>query len=457
MKKPLARHACLLITFLAAAHLHAQLPDEFRTWTNTSGKQIEATLLAVDSATRAVKLKMKDGQTYDVPIASLSPADFEYAKARYAAMQAAPPAPAAMPAAPAPAPAATPTTADTPPAEAKKEDGKAKGKPKAAPAAPAKPAPPRPVFTTLPLDKFKMPSSADILASVQKVRPRMIHNAASWAALKAQIAKAKLFENLKASGEEVLTDPELSRINGDTSEGNNEGSKAIYRVGLFGALHYCDGDPKWKERAVREVELFCDKINFRDWHPSEPSGVTDMVIAVSLGYDWFRDGFNTEKAAQIREFVYDKGVEALLAHLQDEPVPPVAFGVSAGGEDSAKKKEENAKKAKGKGKEPERPEEVPVNAEKMAIASALLIYAVSFADEAPDHAKKAANAAVKVFGEGWQRFAPAGVWPEGFGRGDAVLDYAAILIQSSLSRWHPAGWFCPHALVRPERFRSEFW
>ena len=90
-----------------APSLRAQVAEEYRMWTNTAGKQVEATFVSVDAVAKTVKIKMKDGKEFDVPIASLIPADFEYAKARYAAMQAAPAAPATpMPATPAGTPPA---------------------------------------------------------------------------------------------------------------------------------------------------------------------------------------------------------------------------------------------------------------------------------------------------------------------------------------------------------------
>ncbi len=400
------------IGLFAASSASAQLAEEYRMWTNTSGKQVEATLVSVDAVAKTLKIKMKDGREFDVPIATLSPADFEYAKARYAAMQAAPaPAPAvAMPAA---TPAATPGAPAAPAA------------PKAA--AVKKPAPPRPAFTVIPVSKFKAPGVNDYLGGIAKVRPRLLQNEAGWAAIKGQLAVdpvlAKLMENLKASGEALLLDPELNRINGEIRGVVSEGSRAIYRMGLLAALHYGDGDLKWKERAVREAILLCDKSNFRDWHPEESPAVSDMVIAVCLAYDWFRDGFNAQQAAEIRTFLDQKGIDALVAHLNDEPVPETAKGVS-GGQTASKAP------AKGKAKAPAKAEDAPVDQEKMAAASALLLAAICFADEDVNIAKKAASAGAKAFGEGIQRFAPAGVWPEGLANGDAVMDYAAMVIQS---------------------------
>ncbi len=404
---------------LAATAVQAQLAEEFRMWTNTAGKQIEATLVSVDAVAKTLKIKMKDGKEFDVPIATLSPADFEYAKARYAAMQAAP-----APATPAVAMPATPAIPGAPAAPAT---------PAVAPAAGAKvvskPAPPRPAITVIPVAKYKAPAANDYLGGIAKVRPRLLQNAAGWAAIKGQLAAdpvlAKLMTNLKASGEDLLKDPELNRINGEIRGTVSEGSRAIYRMGLLGALHYGDGDLKWKERAVREVILLCDKGNFRDWHPDECQAVADMVIAVCLGYDWFRDGFNQEQATVVRTFLHEKGIDALVAHLNDEPVPESTKGTSGGQTET--KKAPAKSKAKGP---PAKTEEVPPGGEKMAAASALLLASICFADEDVEIAKKSAAAGAKVFGEGIQRFAPAGVWPEGLVVGDAVMDYAAMVIQS---------------------------
>jgi hypothetical protein len=413
------RLASLSAAFVfAASPLMGQLAEEFHTWTNTAGKQVEASLVSVDAAARKVKIKTKDGTEYDVPIASLSPADFEYAKTRYAAMQAAPAAPAvAMPA----------TTPGTPPVAPAPAPAKGKGKAAAA-VVPSKPAPPRPAFTVLPVAKFKAPAPNDYLGGIQKVRPRLIQNEAGWAAIKGQIATdpvlAKLMENLKASGEDLLKDPELNRMNGETQGTTNEGTKAIYRMGLLAALHYGDGDLKWKERAAREVILLCDKTNFRDWHPAEMQTVTDMVVAVTLGYDWFRDGFNAQQATEIRTFLQEKGIEALIAHLNEDELPPTVFGTAPGA--SAPKKAP----AKGNAKKPDKKADVPITSEQMAAASALLLSAICLADEDVELAKKAATTGAKFFGEGIQRFAPAGVWPEGLAAGDAVMDYAAMVIQS---------------------------
>ena len=393
---------------LAVSGVSAQLAEEYRMWTNTAGKTVEATLVAVDGATKTLKIKMKDGREFDVPIATLSPADFEYAKARYAAMQAAPA--ATPPATPAPAP----TTAEAP----------AVPKGKAAPAV-KKPAPPRPAITIIPAAKFKAPAANEYLAGIQKVRPRLIHNKTTWDYLKGQVAAdpvlGKIMEAMKASGEDLLQDPGLTRING---EDGGEGPKALFRIGLLGALTYGDGDLKWQDKGKQELLSLTDKSVFRDWHPDLADNVADLVIATCLGYDWFYTALNAQEKVTVRTYLTEKGIDALIAHLEGEPVPETAKGVS-GGQTAAPKAKAPAKKAptKDDGK-------TPPDAEHMAAASALLIAAICLVDDEPGVAKKAADAAAKVFGTGLERFAPAGVWPEGLPAGEAVMDYVAMVAQS---------------------------
>jgi hypothetical protein len=395
-----------------APSLRAQVAEEYRMWTNTAGKQVEATFVSVDAVAKTVKIKKKDGQEFDVPIATLIPADFEYAKARYAAMQAAP----AAPATPMPAtPAGTPPAA-APPAAAPK--GKA-------PAVASKAPPPPPPVKVIPAAAFKAPAANDYLSGIAKTRPRLIHNAASWGFLKTQIAAdpvlTKMMDALKASGEDLLQDPGLTRINGDTG---GEGPKAIYRIALVGALHFCDGDLKWLDKGAQEVISLTDKVAFRDWHPELVDNVADMVVATSLGYDWFYSALNAQQKTEIRTYLTQKGIEALIAHLEGDEIPETAKGTS-GGQTAAPKAKAPPKKAPAKddGKQ-------PPDSKQMAAASALLIAAICLVDDEPAVAKKAADAGAKVFGKGITRFAPGGVWPGGLQAGEEVMDYVAMLSQT---------------------------
>lgn len=370
---------CLSLPFPAAA--------EMRKWTNQSGASIEAEMVAVDTAARTITIKRADGQSFTIPIASLSEADRTFAAAQWKKMQASP----------------------------------------AAAAAGAQPAPPRPQVAVTPAAKFKAPAAADYLRTVQKTRPRLIHAAAGWSYLKglpaADPAAAKILANLKAGGEKILETPELTRIFGEQRGPVTPGSKAIFRMATLGVLHFVEGDPRWQERGARELIAITDPATFQNWYVDEPAVTADFLIAAALGYDFFRAGLNTQQATAARTYMVEKGVGALVALLKGEPVPESARGKASGsaGESKAKAAPKAAKKDEG--------EEEP-DAEHMAAASALLLAAICLSDEDPGAAKQAADAAAKVFGRGLLRFAPAGIWPEGLEAGEQVLDYAILVLQT---------------------------
>lgn len=70
--KPLFFIACLLFTAALSA-------GEVREWTNSAGKTISAELISLNSGD--ITLRMDNGREYTIPLASLSGADQEFAKA----------------------------------------------------------------------------------------------------------------------------------------------------------------------------------------------------------------------------------------------------------------------------------------------------------------------------------------------------------------------------------------
>ena len=63
---------------------------EMRAWTNTNGQIIEAEMVGVNVAQRAVKVRLKSGADFEIAIDNLSPPDKAYAKDHWLAMQNAP-------------------------------------------------------------------------------------------------------------------------------------------------------------------------------------------------------------------------------------------------------------------------------------------------------------------------------------------------------------------------------
>jgi hypothetical protein len=407
---------CSYLAFSIVLNLPVISLAEMRKWTNKAGVAIDAEMTAVDISARTITIKKADGKEFTIPIDALSDADKAFAAAEWKKMQSMPAATPATPPAPgAPAPAAPGAPPATPAPAAP-----------AAPAVASKPAPPRPTIAIVPVKGFKEPNSADYIRTVLKTRPRLIHAAAGWAALKGMVAAdplaAKILANLKAGGEKVLEAPELTRIFGEQTGTVTPGSKAMFRMATLGALHFIDGDPRWRERGIREMVAITDPATFQNWYVDEPMVTADFLIAASLGYDYFKDGMTAKQVTESRTYMVEKGIGALAARLKGDPIPESAKGKAAGSADTKTK-------APAKGA-PKKQEEEEPNAEHMAAASALLIAAICLSDDDVSAARQAVDAAGKVFGKGMQLFAPAGIWPEGMEAGEQVLDYAIMVMQT---------------------------
>jgi hypothetical protein len=356
--------------------------QEVRTWKDKAGRSLQGSMVGVDTATAAVKIKRADGTEVSVPIAMLSPEDTAYAKAQWQAMQSNPT-----------APSATPTTPNAPsPA------------PSAAPAAPiGQPAPPRPELTPTPLNKFKVPAAADYLRTVPRTRPRLIHAKPGWDYLtnltKTDPTATALLTKLKESGEKLLQTPELTRIFGEQRARATPGSKALFRIANLGTLHLLDQDPRWIDRGVRELAAICDPKSFADWYPDQPHVTTDFLIAACIGFDWLHTGLNKTQLDTARNCILNQGIAPLIAFLDKKAADKTTADLAP-------------------------------DVETFGAASALLIAALCINDEDGATAKKAVGAAAKIFGQGLTRFAPGGVWPEGPDAGEQILDYGIMVLQT---------------------------
>ncbi|GEP44091.1 SHD1 domain-containing protein [Brevifollis gellanilyticus] len=427
-------------THVAAALLLAlavPASAEVRKWTSKAGTSLDAEMTGVDLAARTVTLKKADGSIISIPIDALSDADKAYAAAEWKKLQAAPAGTTPTPAAgtTSTAPTVTPVAGPgAPPSQAVQMVPGAPAAPAApapapaAPAAPAKPAPPRPALTITPVKGFKAPNTADYIAKVLKTRPRLIHAQPGWDHLKGLIATdplyAKMVANLKAGGEKLLETPELTRVFGEQRSPVTPGSKALFRMATLGALHFLDGDPRWKERGIREMVAITDPATFQNWYVDEPAVTADFLIAASLGYDYFKDGFTAKQLTDIKTYMIEKGIGALAARIKGDPIPESARGKAAGVEDAAKAK------APAKGAPKKAEDDGPPDSEHMAMASALILSAICLVDDDAGAARQAVDGAAKVFGKGMVEFAPAGIWPEGMEAGEHVLDYAIMVLQT---------------------------
>jgi hypothetical protein len=374
---------------------------EVRTWTDkTTQKTIEASMVSADPQNKTVTLSTAAGQTYTLPVARFVDADLAYIRANLNA-PAAPAAPAA-PGTPAAPVAAAPAA------------------PKGAPA-PALAEP----LVLVPAKKFKGATGSSILGTVKKERPRILMNAAGFAGLKAKIAAdpnmQKMMANVKATCEEWLNSPTMEQKRGEATGPIDNGphNEALHRFSSFGILQYVEADPRFKDRMIGELTSLA---RFTNWKPEEHETVADFTVATCMGYDWFRTALKDKDAELIRKAIIELGMGAMTAHLKGEPLPATAKRPEPG--TTAEPPKPPAKKKVAEDASGVR------SREDIVMAAALMIAAITLADEEPSVASPAANLAAKVLGDGITQFAPEGIFTEGLGAGERVMEAISQLVMT---------------------------
>jgi hypothetical protein len=87
--------------------------------------------------------------------------------------------------------------------------------------------------------------------------------------------------------------------------------KVLDRVSLLGFLWQMDGDPRWAERAGRELEAVAA---FPDWNPRHFLDTAEMTAAFALGYDWLHAFWKEEQKtawrAAMMKFGFGPALEA---------------------------------------------------------------------------------------------------------------------------------------------------
>lgn len=80
---------------------------------------------------------------------------------------------------------------------------------------------------------------------------------------------------------------------------------AFSRLLLWGYAYRTTGEKKYAERMEKELVNVCE---FYDWNPSHFLDVAEMLMAVSIGYDWLYDELSAETKGKIESAVMQKGL-----------------------------------------------------------------------------------------------------------------------------------------------------
>jgi hypothetical protein len=225
----------------------------YRKWTNKEGREIEAAFVDFNVKTRMLKIALRDGKEFTLPIGSLSAPDIAFA-----------------------------TTASSSLVVATKE------------------------VAVTPLEvtdarKFKSPSGRDVVRALSKSHPRLIYSLDEWAALKGRVASdpnhQQLYKNVQEVAENLLVTPPLTyRMLGPEKSLLDTSREAVLRIYALGIMKFIDGDTKWTVRAKSELAALA---LFPDWNPVHFLDTAEMTHAVAVGLDWFHDDLSATERSDL--------------------------------------------------------------------------------------------------------------------------------------------------------------
>lgn len=80
--------------------------------------------------------------------------------------------------------------------------------------------------------------------------------------------------------------------------------EAIRRIFWLSYSYRMTGDGRYADRAIREMTNVCA---FTDWNPSHFLDVGEMVLGVSIGYDWLYDCMTEHQRQTVKDAIVGKG------------------------------------------------------------------------------------------------------------------------------------------------------
>ena len=83
--------------------------------------------------------------------------------------------------------------------------------------------------------------------------------------------------------------------------------ECLRRTLLLGYAYRMTGEVKYAKRAESELDNAAD---FVDWNPSHFLDVGEMVLALSIGYDWLYEYLESETRSIVRDAIVEKGLDA---------------------------------------------------------------------------------------------------------------------------------------------------
>jgi hypothetical protein len=167
--------------------------------------------------------------------------------------------------------------------------------------------------TAPPAGNIAIPAPTEILSTLHPGHPRLLATSNDFVQLKQRVSSETQLrawhDALRREAENLITQPPSKYEIPDDLRLLSVSRRVLHRTQLLALLHRLDGDPRWRDRAWKELEAAAQ---FPDWNPRHFLDTAEMTHAFALGYDWLFEAWTPEQRATVRAAMIEKGMKPAL-------------------------------------------------------------------------------------------------------------------------------------------------
>ncbi len=163
-----------------------------------------------------------------------------------------------------------------------------------------------------------IPSGPELLKMLRQGHPRLLADAAAFAAAKEAVARDRTLqawqERVKRQGAEIL---EAAPSHYEIPDGLrllSTSRRVLQRTYTLAWLWRTEGGQERVDRLWRELDAAA---GFKDWNPRHFLDTAEMTHAFAIAYDWLYDEWSPEQRSRLRAAMVEKGLRP-AANILDQ-------------------------------------------------------------------------------------------------------------------------------------------
>jgi hypothetical protein len=248
----------------------------------------------------------------------------------------------------------------------------------------------KPRVATKPAESHKPQEAYAINLEGITPHPRLLINSELITQRKLEIPQSPLLSKLASEmiflADDALKKPIFGHFYKNSSSLLLAGAATTNRLIILANAYYLTGDIKYALRAERELVALA---SLKSWKPNHFLDTATIMIALSIGYDWFHKELGESAKQYIRDSLYNKGLLEGLKAYEATTTENKLFFV-----DKASWPEWTHNWA-------------------FVCNGAMIISALALAEDYPDQATTSINYALPRIKSALEKLGPDGVWYEG--------------------------------------------